>query len=122
MGRHGQNGLNGRASLFPTIDQKISASSRATPPNTAMSTGMRSPTDHPNRQTMRKNVSWLRGLRPQHDGTTDSILEDNMRRMHAAGKLTSFDRNMLEMMSSEDEDEDEENAPQQEVKHFSDLS
>ncbi len=39
--------------------------------------------------------------------------------MYAAGKLTSFDRNMLEMMSSEDEDEeDAREQPEKEVSHI----
>lgn len=70
--------------------------------------------DHPDQarlptsRIMRPDLAWLR---PQHIGTADSILNDNMRRMYAAGQLNSFDRNFLEMMSSEDEDEDEDDTP-----------
>ena len=126
ISRNVQNGRNGHTSHFPTensqlrIDQ-IFTNPRTTPPITTKFTRMESVTEHPSRRTMRKDLSWLRGLRPQHDGTADSILEDNMRRMHAAGKLTSFDRNILEMVSSEDEGEDEEDVPQQEVRHFPGL-
>jgi len=68
---------------------------------------------------MGKDMSWLRGLKPQHNGRPECFLEDNHRRMYAAGKLTSFDRNMLEMMSSEDEDEeDAREQPEKEVSHI----
>ena len=48
-----------------------------------------------------------RELQPRHDGTPASILSDNMRRIEHAASMNAFDRNMLEMISSEEEDDDQ---------------
>lgn len=124
---NGRNGRNGRTSHFPeenaplTIDEELTFS-RARTPTSRDFVRMRSTSNHSSRRTTCKYPAFFRGLRPQHDGTAESILEDNQRRMYAAGKLTSFDRNMLEMMSSDEEDEEDAREQQeQEVTHISSL-
>lgn len=124
-GRNVRTGRHGRTAHFPTEDPPLSiyqhsTSLRAIPPNSAKSARSRSTSVRSSWRTMGKDPSWLRVLRPQHDGTSESIMEDNQRRMSAAGKLTSFDRNMLEMMSSDDEGgEDARQQPVNEVSHGS---
>ncbi len=127
IGGNVHNGRNGRTFHFPgenaplTIDEELTFP-RARTPTSRDFVRMRSTSNHPSRRKICKYPAVFRGLRPQHDGTAESILEDNQRRMYAAGKLTSFDRNMLEMMSSDEEDEaDTREQPEQEVTHISSV-
>lgn len=48
--------------------------------------------------------AWFYELKPHHDGTTQSIFADNIRRMRLAGLLSDIQRNILEMMSDEEEE------------------
>ena len=44
-------------------------------------------------------------LRPFHDGTSRSILRDNMRRLDYAGNISDHDNNILDMLTSDEDDE-----------------
>ena len=44
-------------------------------------------------------------LQPRHDWTSASIMLDNLRRIEYAASMNAFDRNLLAMTSSEDEDD-----------------
>lgn len=63
-----------------------------------------------------------RQLRPQHNGTSQSIWNDNIRRMEYVGGLSDLDRNLMEMMPSEDEEENDTQHQQEASPSWKDIS
>ena len=122
IGRNGSSGSDLRALSPNEANQrkvnKIHDTSKATCGNdtTTSPKGHRSVFPLPpfGQTALMAQNSHLRTLQPQHDERPESIQTDNMRHLQEADKTVFTDRNILEMMSSDEED----NVQEQEREMF----